>query len=98
MMPAAPTPAPISAEPVITAWMVSPAPCEPVFSRMRPCFLKIPASWPSVGAWFSQLLIWPITSLSVSSAEAWVPANASGTMSPSAAATVLKVFIRYPPI
>ncbi len=98
MAPAAPTPAPISAEPEITAWMVSPAPCEPVFSSTSPCFLKMPASWPSVGAWFSQLLIWPITSLSVSSAEAGVPASASGTTSPSAAATVLKLFIRCPPL
>jgi hypothetical protein len=64
MMPAAPTPAPISALPEITAWMVSPAPCDPIFSSTKPCFLKMPASWPSVGAWFSQLLICPIASLS----------------------------------
>ena len=73
--PAAPTPAPMSAEPEITAWMVSPAPCVPTFSSTRPCFLKMPASWPSVGAWFSQLLIWPIASLSVSSARAGVHAE-----------------------
>src|SRR5664280_1599344 len=97
MMPAAPTPAPISAEPVITAWMVSPAPCEPVFSRIKPCFLKMPASWPSVGAWFSQLLIWPITSLSVSSAQACVPASARGTMSPSAATMFLNFCMRCSP-
>ena len=45
--------------------MVSPAPCVPTFSSTRPCFLKMPASWPSVGAWFSQLLICPIATLSV---------------------------------
>ena len=57
--PATPTPPPRSAEPEITAWMVSPAPCVPNASIFRLCFLKMPASSPSVGAWFSQLLIWP---------------------------------------
>ena len=62
--PAAPTPAPISAEPEMTAWMVSPAPRVPTAFMTRPCFLKMPASWPSVGAWFSQLLICPIAIVS----------------------------------
>ena len=62
----------------MTAWMVSPAPCVPTVSIMRLCFLKMPASWPSVGAWFSQLLIWPIAILSVSSAEAGAPASGQG--------------------
>ena len=66
--PATPTPAPRSALPEITAWMVSPAPCVPTASMTRLCFLKMPASWPSVGAWFSQLLIWPIAIFSVSCA------------------------------
>ena len=56
----------MSALPEITAWIVSPAPWVPKFSSTSLRFLKMPASWPSVGAWFSQLLIWPITSLSVS--------------------------------
>src|SRR5262249_59356549 len=33
-------------------------------SSTRLCRLKMPASWPSVGAWFSQLLIWPMATLS----------------------------------
>ncbi len=70
MTPATPTPAPMSALPEMTACTVSPAPAVPKLSSMRPCFLKMPASWPSVGAWFSQLLICPIASLNVSSAAA----------------------------
>ena len=50
--------------------MVSPAPCVPNASIIRLCFLKMPASSPSVGAWFSQLLIWPIAIFSVSCADA----------------------------
>src|SRR5262245_44322771 len=64
MTPATPTPAPRSALPAMTGCMVSPAPCVPTFSSARLCRLKMPASWPSVGAWFSQLLIWPIATLS----------------------------------
>jgi hypothetical protein len=51
---------PISALPEMIGCKVSPAPAVPNVSSTRPCFLKIPTSWPSVGAWFSQLLIWPI--------------------------------------
>ncbi len=57
MTPATPTPAPRSALPAITGCMVSPAPWVPTLSSTRLCFLKMPTSWPSVGAWFSQLLI-----------------------------------------
>src|SRR6185437_2832139 len=90
MTPAAPTPAPMSALPEITAWMVSPAPCVPTFSSTSPCFLKMPASWPSVGAWFSQLLICPITNLSWSSAAAGPAAKTSGATKPNATAKYLK--------
>src|SRR5215831_3753431 len=93
--PAAPTPAPISALPEITAWIVSPAPCVPVFSSTRPCFLKMPASCPSVGAWFSQLLICPMTTLSVSSADA-APAPSMRGMATAAMPTMfLMLFMRF---
>src|SRR5215470_13388136 len=67
--PATPTPAPMSALPEMTGCIVSPAPAVPKVSSTRPCFLKMPASWPSVGAWFSQLLICPIATFRVSSAR-----------------------------
>src|SRR5580692_6528185 len=70
MTPATPTPMPISALPEMIGCMVSPAPAVPKFSRVSPCFLKMPASWPSVGIWFSQLLIWPMATLNPSSARA----------------------------
>ena len=70
MTPATPTPMPISALPAMIGCMVSPAPAVPKLSRVRPYFLKMPASWPSVGIWFSQLLICPIATLSWSSARA----------------------------
>ena len=66
--PATPTPMPMSALPEMIGCNVSPAPAVPKVSRVRPYFLKMPASWPSVGAWFSQLLIWPIATFTVSSA------------------------------
>ena len=66
--PATPTPMPISALPEMIGWSVSPAPAVPKVSSTRPCFLKMPATCPSVGGWFSQLLIWPIATLIVSSA------------------------------
>jgi len=64
MTPATPTPAPRSALPAMTGCMVSPAPWVPTLSSTRLCRLKMPASWPSVGGWFSQLLIWPTATLS----------------------------------
>src|SRR6185312_3165181 len=98
MTPAAPTPAPMSAEPEMTAWIVSPAPLVPTFSRTMPCFLKIPASWPSVGAWFSQLLIWPMATLSWSSAAAGCDsADTSGSARPSTAAVSVRCFTRVLP-
>ena len=78
--PPTPTPPPISAEPEITACTVSPAPAVPKFSSARLYFLKMPASWPSVGGWFSQLLIWPMAILSVSCASAGCT-SASGASS-----------------
>src|SRR6185503_11152249 len=98
MTPPAPTPAPRSALPEITAWSVSPAPCVPTASILSPCFLKMPASCPSVGAWFSQLLIWPIAILRVSSACAACAPKASGSTKPSAAVKILNLSIRNPPV
>jgi hypothetical protein len=66
MAPATPTPIPMSALPEMIGCSVSPAPAVPKVSSTRPFFLKMPASWPSVGAWFSQLLIWPIATFKVS--------------------------------
>src|SRR6185503_13491408 len=97
MTPAAPTPPPMSAEPEITAWMVSPAPCVPTLSSFKLYFLKMPASWPSVGGWFSQLLIWPIASLSVSSAKAEPDLSANGAARPSATACLLVMRMDDPP-
>ena len=70
MAPAVPMPMPISAEPEITAWMVSPAPWVPKLSSARPCLAKMPAFMPSVGAWLAQASIWPIAILMVSAARA----------------------------
>src|SRR5262249_47650759 len=56
---------------------------------------KMPASCPSVGAWFSQLLICPMTTLSVSSAEAEPALNASGTMTLSAPTKLLRDLMRF---
>ena len=81
--PAAPTPTPRSALPAITGCSVSPAPCVPNASSVSPSFLKMPTWLPSVGGWFSQLLIWPIATLSVSSANAGDAASASGAVSAS---------------
>src|SRR6185503_4783719 len=97
MTPAAPTPPPMSAEPEITAWMVSPAPCVPTLSSFKLYFLKMPASWPSVGGWFSQLLIWPMASLSVSSAKAEPDLSANGAARPSATACLLVRRMDNPP-
>ena len=71
MTPATPTPMPMSALPEIIGCKVSPAPAVPKVSSTRPLLLKMPASWPSVGGWFSQLLIWPIATFSVSAPFSW---------------------------
>src|SRR6266540_3691585 len=81
MTPGTPTPAPRSALPAITGCRVSPAPWVPTFSSTRLSRLKMPASWPSVGAWFSQLLIWPIATLS------WSSPRAGAAVKPVAAST-----------
>src|SRR6185312_3918669 len=96
--PAAPTPPPMSAEPEITAWMVSPAPCVPTVSSTRLYFLKMPASWPSVGAWFSQLLICPIAILSWSSAKAVRADSTKGAASPYASVVLRVTFIGILPL
>ena len=70
MAPEVPTPMPMSALPEMIGCSVSPAPWVPRVSSSSPCFLKMPACTPSVGTWFSQLLIWPITTLSLSCASA----------------------------
>src|SRR6266700_4804365 len=69
--------------------MVSPAPAVPKLSSTSPCFLKMPASWPSVGIWFSQLLICPIATLSWSSARAEYGAPSSDATSANVQANVL---------
>jgi hypothetical protein len=38
----------------------------PKVSNTMPCFWKMPAFMPSVGAWFAQASIWPIATLTVS--------------------------------
>src|SRR5690242_10745283 len=53
----------------------------------------MPTSWPSVGDWFSQLLIWPITILSVSSACAAPPAK--GATTASAQRNLVALFMRF---
>ncbi len=73
--------------------MVSPAPAVPTLSSTRPCFLKIPASCPSVGAWFSQLLIWPIATFRSSSALAWGAASATAAISGNALAHVVSMLM-----
>jgi hypothetical protein len=62
-------PIPISAEPEITACSVSPAPCVPKVSSAIPCFWKMPAFKPRVGAWLAQASIWPIATFTASAAR-----------------------------
>src|SRR5262249_18007247 len=68
MAPEVPTPIPTSALPEMIGCSVSPAPWVPKVSSTSPCFWKMPACIPSVGTWFSQLLIWPIATFSLSCA------------------------------
>src|SRR5262249_54028094 len=67
----------------------SPAPEVPKFSSARLCCLKNCS--PSVGAWFSQLLIWPTATLNWSCACA--VAAATGTISTAAQASLVRVRI-----
>src|SRR6188472_2986994 len=61
-------------------------------SSVSPCFLKMPARWPTSDTEVSQLPRWPIASLTVSCADAAPPSSANA----SAQAMVL-AFIVLPP-
>src|SRR4029079_2691058 len=50
-------------------------------SSVSPCFLKMPARWPTSDTEVSQLPRWPIVSLSVSCAAALVASNAAAIAS-----------------
>ena len=74
MMPPA---TPRSTLPETTACCVSPAPCVHRISSTRPCFLKMPARWPTSEIDVSQLPRWPAAILSVSWANAASCASAN---------------------
>src|ERR1044072_5193541 len=61
-------------------------------SRVSPCFLKMPARWPTSDTEVSQLPRWPIASFTASCADAAPPSSANA----SAQAMVL-AFIILPP-
>src|SRR5579871_6521715 len=70
--PAVPAEIPISALPEMTACIVSPPPFVYRISRFNPCFLKMPALWPTSGKPLSQLLGAPTATLRRSSHSAAV--------------------------
>src|SRR5262245_53204253 len=78
---AVPIPTVRSAEPEITACNVSPPPEVPKTSRTRPCFLKMPARWPSRGASTAHSPSCPTATLNVSCADAPETATARGPAS-----------------
>ena len=70
---------PMSTLPEITACCVSPPPCVHSISSTRPCFLKMPARWPTSEIDVSQLPRWPAAIFSVSCACAATAANAASS-------------------
>ena len=87
--PAAPTPPPMSAEPEITAWMVSPAPCGADVLQHQAVLLE------DAGVLAERRrLVFPVVDLAdrdleLSSAKAEPAASANGAARPSATACLL---------
>ena len=74
----------------MTVWTVSPAPAVPKISSSMPCFLKMPAFWPSAGTAPLQISSCPTATLNLSCASAL---DMDSTSAAPATHNVLNVFI-----